>query len=130
MHGFGSGGHAPGRCGGDPLATGSDADGDGPVGFTDTDELADVEMLVMGVAEQDEDFDIGEADVGEPLIEVVYLAPAGGGVTSGVLAAEVASPHGNLLKERWFTSPADVFEHLASTVLEAEVQVAFHVIKQ
>ena len=53
----------------------------------------------MGVAEQDEDFDIGEAEVGEPLVDVVDVARVGGRVTARVLAAQVARLDRDLLEE-------------------------------
>ena len=56
-------------------------------------------MLVMGVAEQDEDFDIGEAQVGEPLVDVMDLARAGGCVAARVLTAQVARLDRDLLEE-------------------------------
>ena len=64
---------------------------------------------MVGVAEQDQDFDVGEPKVGKPFVDVVDPARGSGGFTAGVFAAQVADPHG--------------------VVLEAEVQVAFHMIE-
>ena len=119
-----------GRGGGDAFVRGSEANGDGAVALADGGELVEVEVLVMGVAEQQKDVDVRETLVGEPLVEVVDVAHGGGGVAAGVPAAKVAGPDGELLEERWFASPADVFEDFPDIVLEAEVQVAFDVIEQ
>ena len=95
----GSGGYTFRHGGSDKLAGGSDADGYGPVGFPNPDQLVDVEMLVMSVAEKHEDLDVGEAEVGKPLVDVVDLTHAGGGFAAGELATEVACPDRDLLEE-------------------------------
>ena len=59
---------------GDRLARAPVADGDGPVFLELGDELLDVEVAVVRVAEQPEDFHIGEAAVTEPFVEVVDVA--------------------------------------------------------
>ena len=93
-------------------------------------ELVGVEVLVVGVAEEDEDFDVGEALVREPFVDVMDVAQGGNGVAAGVFASQVACPDGELLDERRFPAPADVLQHLTRTVLEAEVQVTFDRIEQ
>lgn len=46
-------------------------DGDGAVWLELGFEFFNVEVAVVGVAEQAEDFDVGEAVVEEPFVEVV-----------------------------------------------------------
>ena len=48
-------------CSGDDLPAGSVADGDGAVDLTLGDEVFDVQVSMVSVAEESEDFDVGEA---------------------------------------------------------------------
>lgn len=50
-------------CSGDDLPGGSVADVDGAIGLKSGDEVFDVQMSMVGIAEESEDFDVGEASV-------------------------------------------------------------------
>ena len=86
-------------------------------------ELVGVEVLVVGVAEEDEDFDVGEALVDEPFVEVVDGASVGWGVAAGVDAVAVVGDDGEPLDRRGVASGPPEFEDFAVHVLEAVVEV-------
>ena len=65
---------ADGGGSGDDFSRCSDADSDGAVGFAVRLELSDVEVAMVCVAEKAEHFDVAEAVVLEPFVEVVDLA--------------------------------------------------------
>ena len=65
MVGWGS---LDGCGGGDDVAGGSGVDGDGAVGLEVGGEFFEVEVSVVGVAEQAEDFDVAVAVVDSPFV--------------------------------------------------------------
>ena len=110
-------------CAGDDGAGTSVADGDGPVGFSESDEVVEMEVAMVRVAEEPEDFDVGESLVDEPFVEVVDGASVGWGIAAGVDAVAVVGDDGEPLDRRGVASGPSEFEDFAVHVLEAVVEV-------
>ena len=107
----------------DDLPGGSDADGDGAVGLPVRNKVFEVEVSVMGVAEESKDFNVGETLVDEPLVEVVDLASRRGRTAVGIHAVSI--PHLDrepLRGGRIAFGPAEL-EDSALRILEVVVQV-------
>ena len=111
-------------------AGGSVGDGDGAVGFAGGFEVGEVEMAVVGVAEEGEDFDVGEAVVVEPVVEVVDIAHAGGCFAVTELAVSVADHDGEALRHCWVASGPAELEDLALRIFEVQVQRSADIVEQ
>ena len=116
--------------GGDALSGGSVVDVDRAVWLSSCGEVGLLEVLVVGEAEQSEDFDIGEALIDEPFVDVVDLAEPGGDGAVGVDAVSVAGHDRKLLNRGGFVVGAAEFEDFALHVLERVVQVVARQVEQ